>query len=135
LAGPDPVWDKLAAEWREASAAAAAAGARFAAVKAAVRALLADSAGVASESGGYQITLRNTRRIEWQAIAAELDPPADLIAACTSTDWQSVAKALRPRPKLIDAHASPDGPRRFTTRFRDAPAPDDAPGDAEQEEP
>jgi putative phage-type endonuclease len=132
LYAPDSVWDELAARYRAADAAAKEARAELSAVKAAVKALLTDAAGIESEPGGYRLTWKTTRQVDWEGVAREMDPPADLIAEHTHTDWKAVAETLRPRRKLIDAHASPTGPRRLVTRFRGAPVEEAQ--EAEQEE-
>ncbi len=148
LIGEDPVWDDIARRWQEAEAAEKAAKAEMSAIKAAARQLIADGTGVQSEPGGYLITLKNTRSIDWRAVVAEIEDTYrqgddageslarldNLIADNTHTDWQAVAKLLRVRPKVIDAHATPDGPRRFYTRFKAAPAADVVPGEQEEQE-
>lgn len=144
LVGEDPVWDEIARRWQEAEAEEKAAKAAMSAVKAAARQLIGDGTGVQSEPGGYLITLKNTRSIDWKAVADEVSAGledevsrlrfAELIEENTRIDWQAICKTLRVRPKVIDAHATPDGPRRFNTRFKAAPAADVVPGEAEEQE-
>jgi putative phage-type endonuclease len=144
LVGEDPLWDEIARSWQEAEAAEKTARAAMSAIKAAARQLIAEGTGVQSEPGGYLITLKNTRSIDWHAVAddvsdgltdeVELLRFAELIHENTHTDWQALCKTLRVRPKVIDAHATADGPRRFYTRFKAAPAADVVPGEAEEQE-
>jgi hypothetical protein len=68
-----------------------------------------------AEGPGYKVTWTNDRSIDWPAVAAELDPAADLVAAHTHVDWKAVAETLRPKPAVIAAHAAP-GARSLRVR-------------------
>jgi predicted phage-related endonuclease len=118
----DPVWDDLARRWRSTAVVQREAKSELSAVKAAVKALVGDAAGVLSEPLSYRFDWKRIRSIDWQAIAMELDAPADLVAMHTRTDWKAVAETLRPRPKLIDKHASLSETRRLTASFKGMPA-------------
>jgi putative phage-type endonuclease len=109
--------DLMAEELRLAQVEEKAAGARLSTIKNAIRAVIGDADGFEGTWG--RITLKNNRAIDWPAIAAELEPPADLVAAHTSTDWKAVAETLRPRPAVIAAHSNPDGPRVLRASFKE----------------
>lgn len=109
--------DLMAEELRIALAEEKAAGGRVSTIKNAIRAVIGDADGFEGTWG--RITWKNNRAIDWPAVAAELEPPADLVAQHTSTDWKAVAETLRPRPAVIARHTNPDGPRVLRPSFKE----------------
>lgn len=116
LLPPGADLDLLAEELRIAQQEEKAIAARLGTVKNAIRTVIGDADGFEGTWG--RITWKNNRAIDWAGIAAELEPPADLIAEHTSTDWKAVAETLRPRPEVIARHSNPDGPRVLRASFK-----------------
>lgn len=112
--------DLLADELRHAQIAEKAAGARLSTVKNAIRAIVGEADGFEGSWG--RITWKNNRAIDWPGVAAELEPPADLVAEHTSVDWKAVAETLRPHPTVIARHSNPEGPRVLRASFKEETA-------------
>lgn len=110
LIAADAEMESLAERLRAARAASRLATDEAATLENTIRALIGDGDGIEGSFG--RITLKNNSVKDWTAIAADCEPPADLVAMHTTTNWKAVAETLRVRPEVIARHTMPGaGPR------------------------